>query len=249
MKRPKMTYTIKDGYELPVAFYEEIEANAELMRKLLSWRGLPSRGIKKCERCGFEAGSRKKFVVHHRHYRTFGNESPEDVCLLCLPCHTEIHDRADHFQLSLDDIPFVDPEWEEKIRRLPAQNKQTVLCPECKSPMILRNGKRGLFYGCTNYPPCRGNRKASYVPPPPKGESLEQMYAEFPLPLDGEQRRERRQRYGHLFPQWEATFRKSDGSEFIQRDNYADDEDAESNFSAQAEFCGYELLEFSKASE
>jgi len=228
---------------------QEREADYELFWKVMEWRGIGKGQTKRCDRCGFESGGKKKFNVHHRHYRSLGNESPEDVCLLCHSCHNEIHRRFKTNALTVDDIPFVDPEWEKKIRKLPKQDNPIVLCPECSSPMILRSGKRGLFYGCTNYPPCKGTRPSNYVPPPPKGESLEQMYAEFPLPLDGEQRRERRQRYGHLFPQWEAKFRKADGSEFIQRDNYADDEDAESNFSAQAEFCGYELLEFSKESE
>ncbi|MFC1611398.1 topoisomerase DNA-binding C4 zinc finger domain-containing protein [Myxococcota bacterium] len=28
-------------------------------------------------------------------------------------------------------------------------------CPKCGSDMILRNGKRGPFYGCTGFPQCR----------------------------------------------------------------------------------------------
>jgi ssDNA-binding Zn-finger/Zn-ribbon topoisomerase 1 len=29
-------------------------------------------------------------------------------------------------------------------------------CPECGSPMVLRDGKYGKFYGCINYPECTG---------------------------------------------------------------------------------------------
>jgi superfamily I DNA/RNA helicase len=32
----------------------------------------------------------------------------------------------------------------------------TVFCPACKSPMIKRSGKYGYFYGCSNYPTCKG---------------------------------------------------------------------------------------------
>lgn len=31
-------------------------------------------------------------------------------------------------------------------------------CPRCGSPMILRNGRRGKFYGCSRFPYCRGTR-------------------------------------------------------------------------------------------
>lgn len=31
-------------------------------------------------------------------------------------------------------------------------------CPICSSPMVLRNSKRGVFYGCTKFPQCKGTR-------------------------------------------------------------------------------------------
>jgi len=31
-------------------------------------------------------------------------------------------------------------------------------CPKCGSPMVLRNGIYGLFYGCSKYPNCKGTR-------------------------------------------------------------------------------------------
>ncbi len=31
-------------------------------------------------------------------------------------------------------------------------------CPRCSSPMILRSGRRGKFYGCSRFPYCRGTR-------------------------------------------------------------------------------------------
>lgn len=33
-------------------------------------------------------------------------------------------------------------------------------CPKCGSPMVLREGRFGSFYGCSNYPDCRGTRNA-----------------------------------------------------------------------------------------
>jgi len=34
-----------------------------------------------------------------------------------------------------------------------------VLCPDCCRPMVLRNSRRGQFWGCDFYPACRGTRK------------------------------------------------------------------------------------------
>jgi len=31
-------------------------------------------------------------------------------------------------------------------------------CPECEGPMISRKGKFGTFWGCKNYPICKGTR-------------------------------------------------------------------------------------------
>lgn len=33
-------------------------------------------------------------------------------------------------------------------------------CPRCGSPMCLRNGRNGKFYGCSQYPNCKGTRQA-----------------------------------------------------------------------------------------
>lgn len=32
------------------------------------------------------------------------------------------------------------------------------LCPICNAEMVLRNGKNGKFYGCSNYPVCKGTK-------------------------------------------------------------------------------------------
>lgn len=34
-----------------------------------------------------------------------------------------------------------------------------VTCPQCGSPMVLRHGKYGNFYGCSQYPKCRCTRQ------------------------------------------------------------------------------------------
>ena len=34
----------------------------------------------------------------------------------------------------------------------------TVTCPRCGAKMVLRNGQYGFFYGCPNFPRCKGTR-------------------------------------------------------------------------------------------
>jgi len=42
-----------------------------------------------------------------------------------------------------------------------AKGKRTDLkCGECQSPMVLRDSRRGLFYGCSKYPKCTGTHGA-----------------------------------------------------------------------------------------
>lgn len=36
----------------------------------------------------------------------------------------------------------------------------TIECPECSNPMVLRKGKHGVFYGCTSFPKCTGTTEA-----------------------------------------------------------------------------------------
>lgn len=84
--------------------------NKELMH-LAAGRIIQKGEIITCPKCGFQSGNKTKFVTHHRHYRTFGNERPEDVVVLCRPCHKDIHTRQWEYKLTEKDIPFVDPEW------------------------------------------------------------------------------------------------------------------------------------------
>ena len=38
---------------------------------------------------------------------------------------------------------------------------QQRICPNCKTKLVLRNGKYGTFYGCPNYPKCKYTMKTS----------------------------------------------------------------------------------------
>lgn len=34
-----------------------------------------------------------------------------------------------------------------------------ILCKKCGNEMVLRNGSRGNFYGCSSYPKCRNTKE------------------------------------------------------------------------------------------
>lgn len=36
-------------------------------------------------------------------------------------------------------------------------------CPDCGHPVVLKNGKFGFFFGCTNYPNCRFSCSMDYM--------------------------------------------------------------------------------------
>ncbi len=41
---------------------------------------------------------------------------------------------------------------EEKFKKVEETEK---VCPKCGSKLVVREGKRGLFYGCSNFPQCK----------------------------------------------------------------------------------------------
>lgn len=50
----------------------------------------------------------------------------------------------------------------EELGKLLEETRKTqpdVLCPLCGAEMVKRKGKYGEFYGCSNFPGCRGTRK------------------------------------------------------------------------------------------
>lgn len=82
-----------------------IKNNAGLKIKAFEWHG------EVCRQCG----ATDNLDIHHRHYRTFSREQPEDVVVLYRKCHLDLHDRSATNRLAAADIPLVDPEWAEFI--------------------------------------------------------------------------------------------------------------------------------------
>lgn len=47
-----------------------------------------------------------------------------------------------------------DTENKEVVTLLTDPQPNVKLCPECGAAMQIKNGRRGKFWGCTNYPRC-----------------------------------------------------------------------------------------------
>ena len=43
--------------------------------------------------CCALCGSQEQLHVHHLHYKTLGHESPEDLAIVCLMCHQDLHSK------------------------------------------------------------------------------------------------------------------------------------------------------------
>ncbi|TVR19615.1 MAG: type I DNA topoisomerase [Nitriliruptor sp.] len=85
--------------------------------------------------------------------------------------------------------PEPEPEPDERVR-----------CPECESPMVARDGKYGTFYGCVEYPKCKGIRNVQHrlmytgadgevvpfrSPTDPTGSYLERRTSRYGKPFVG----------------------------------------------------------------
>lgn len=67
----------------------------------------------------------------------------------------------------------------QSVEKKDLTEKTDRLCPECQSPLIIRMGRYGKFYGCSNFPKCRfteplnNNKTGVECPECQKGEIVE----------------------------------------------------------------------------
>lgn len=88
----------------------------------------------------------------------------------CLPelSHHKLSDVAAYFHIStagahraLNDCVMNQQSYEElgKILQQRQESQPEILCPKCGAEMVKRKSMYGEFYGCSNFPRCRGTRK------------------------------------------------------------------------------------------
>lgn len=114
--------------------------------------------------------------IYHAAMRIYDTEVDNDyidtlfMARQCLPelSHHKLSDVAAHFHIStegahraLNDC-IMNQKCYEELGKILKQRKKTqpeILCPKCGSEMVKRSGMYGEFYGCSNFPRCRGTRK------------------------------------------------------------------------------------------
>lgn len=67
---------------------------------------------------------------------------------------------------------------------------ENVRCPECDGPMVSRKSLYGVFWGCRQYPKCRGTRDVNGDVTPKRIGDIED--AEVGLPSDRQRANNRR---------------------------------------------------------
>lgn len=116
---------------------------------------------------GFIGKQKKKYLVSSDKARSLIDALPEPVKD---PATTAVWEQAleDIAQGNGNPERFVDDQVQmvtklvERVRQgMPAEfkalaaNTVTYSCPECGHPLARRNGKKGFFWGCRNYPDCK----------------------------------------------------------------------------------------------
>ncbi|WP_404360377.1 DNA topoisomerase 3 [Methylotuvimicrobium sp. KM1] len=116
---------------------------------------------------GFIDKQKKKYLVSSDKARSLIDALPEPVKD---PATTAVWEQAleDIAQGNGNPDRFVDDQakmvthWVEKVRQgMPSQFKEWAAntlayeCPECGHPLVRRNGKKGFFWGCRQYPECK----------------------------------------------------------------------------------------------
>lgn len=114
--------------------------------------------------------------IYHAARRIYDTEITNDyidtlyMARQCLPelSHHKLSDVAAYFHIStkgahraLNDC-IMNQKCYEKLGEILQKKRKTepeILCPKCGSEMVKRKGMYGEFYGCSNFPRCRGTRK------------------------------------------------------------------------------------------
>lgn len=110
--------------------------------------------------------------IHAASLRFYGSEIKNDyidtlyMARQCLPqlSHHRLTDLSEYFHIdtqgahrALNDCRMNQQCYEELGKLL--KDQPEVLCPKCGGPMVRRKGKYGEFYGCSDFPRCRGTRR------------------------------------------------------------------------------------------
>ena len=61
-----------------------------------AWAEIREAALERADRACEACCATRRLQVHHKHYKTFGNERPQDVQVLCAECHVDEHINGEH---------------------------------------------------------------------------------------------------------------------------------------------------------
>ena len=94
----------------------------------------------KCVICGASASSGARLHVDHIIPVSKGGKStPDNLRTLCARCNVG---KSNKIEI-------------ENSKETNKKHKEDLICEQCGAKLVLRNGKNGEFYGCSNYPKCK----------------------------------------------------------------------------------------------
>lgn len=78
-----------------------------------------------------------------------------EASILCPTCLNDVITISKH-----PAVMATEPTYTFTSKPTVAESEQlkTYFCPDCQGPMAQREGQYGKFWGCTDYPKCRGTR-------------------------------------------------------------------------------------------
>lgn len=129
-----------------INYYEYIKSAKwrDFRKQILSIR-------KCCQKCL----KTKNLNLHHRHYRTLGNETNDDIIVLCKNCHFKFHSKKKWKQkMSYGyDLDFTYTSEKNRKKLLYNTSEITRLCVRCgqQHPVfyrIFKNGVKTLSIAC-----------------------------------------------------------------------------------------------------
>ena len=89
------------------------------------------------------------------------NELADYICNYSSKCNFTTEQMNKYFSVLCDAQEFnrgkklEHIEYVQKIKREKDAKIEAGICPKCGGNLVLKNGKHGSFYGCSNYPKCR----------------------------------------------------------------------------------------------
>ena len=169
--RENWTQTLPYGWNgdsIKTSFYNPIKQNQShiqcIRQKLLNDNSIPIHNIvvfgDKCTFKSIENTMGAHVIKVERLYEVVYRIEQETVQRLS---ESEIENIYVRLMQDVSENPSIDNEHIRNVNRIKMQKRKEecstgYTCPRCGSPLVLRDGQYGRFYGCMRYPSCKYTR-------------------------------------------------------------------------------------------